>query len=156
MAEITLTRICNAPRQKVWDAFTQPDQMMRWWGPAHFTAPVCKIDLRVGGKYLSCMQSPDGQKFWSTGTYKEILPLEKLVCTDSFADENGAIVPASHYGMEGDFPLELDVTFTFEDADEGKTKLTLKHVGIPEGQIKEMTMESWGTSLDKLEESLKA
>jgi uncharacterized protein YndB with AHSA1/START domain len=50
------------------------------------------------------MRSPEGQDFWSTGVYREIVPMERLVCTDSFADKKGNVVPAVHYGMQGEFP----------------------------------------------------
>jgi uncharacterized protein YndB with AHSA1/START domain len=149
-----ITRVFNAPRKLVWRAWTDPEHVMRWWGPKHFTSPTCKIDFRVGGKYLYCMRSPEGQDFWSTGTYREIVPLQKIVCTDSFSDEKGNVVPASHYGM-ADFPLELQVTFLFEEF-EGKTKLTSHHVGIPAGEMKEMTSAGWNESLDKLAEMLKS
>jgi uncharacterized protein YndB with AHSA1/START domain len=122
---------------------------MRWWGPKDFTCPSCKIDLRIGGKYLSCMKSKEGQEFWSTGTYKEIIPFKKIVCTDSFADEKGNVVPASYYGMDEDFPLEMEVRITFEEQD-GKTKMTLRHIGLPEGNMNEMTSISWNESFDKL------
>ena len=121
---LTITRVFDAPREPVWQAWTEPEHLRRWWGPKGFTSPVCRIDLRVGGAYLYCMRSPEGRDFWSTGVYREIVPLERLVCTDSFADEKGNVVPASHYGMSSDFPLELQVTVTFEEHD-GKTKLTV-------------------------------
>lgn len=152
--ELVIARLFDAPRQLVWKAWTDPEHLMKWWGPKSFTAPVCKMDFRVGGKYLFCMRSPEGQDFWSTGVYREIVPLEKIVCTDSFADENGNIVPASQYGMPGDWPEELLVTITFEDED-GKTKMTLKHVGLPEGEMGEMAGAGWNESFDKLAESLK-
>lgn len=79
---------------------------MIWWGPEDFTSPVSKIDLRVGGEYLKCMRSLDDKDFWSKGVYREIVAFERLVMTDSFADENGNTVPASYYGMSKDFPLE--------------------------------------------------
>src|SRR5207249_10001297 len=66
-----------------------PERAKRWWGPEGFTAPFIKIDLRVGGKYLFCMRSPDGKDYWSTGVYREIVPLQRIVSTDSFADEKG-------------------------------------------------------------------
>ncbi len=127
---------------------------MRWWGPKNFTSPVCKIDFRVGGVYLACMRSPEGQDFWSTGIYREIVPLERIVCTDSFADEKGNVVPAAHYGMPGDWPLELLVTVIFEEH-EGQTKLILRQVGIPAGQMRELTEAGWNESFDKLAEALK-
>jgi uncharacterized protein YndB with AHSA1/START domain len=152
--ELVITRIFDAPRELVWKAWTEPEHLMRWWGPKNFTSPTCKIDLRVGGKYLYCMRSPEGQEFWSTGIYREIVPPERLVVTDSFADKDGNVVPASDYGLGDDFPLELQVTVTFEEH-QGKTKMTLRHAGIPAGQIREMTETGWNESFDKFAESLK-
>lgn len=122
--ELTITRIFDAPRDLLWKAWTEPERVIRWWGPKGFTSPVCKIDLRIGGSYLFCMLSPDGEDFWSTGVYREIVPPAKIVCTDSFADEDGNVVPATYYDMGDDFPLELQITVSFEEHD-GKTKMTL-------------------------------
>jgi uncharacterized protein YndB with AHSA1/START domain len=152
--DLVITRFFDAPRELVWKAWTEPEHLMRWWGPKDFTSPVCKIDLRVGGKYLYCMRSPEGQEFWSTGVYREIVPPERLVVTDSFADKDGNVVPASDYGLGDDFPLELQVTVIFEEH-QGKTKMTLHHAGMPAGQIREMTEAGWNQSFDKLGESLK-
>ncbi len=153
--EIVISRIFDAPRKLVWKAWTEPEQLSKWWGPKAFTSPFCKMDLRVGGKYLCCMRSKEGQDFWSTGTYKEIVPFKRIVYTDSFADEKGNPVPASHYGMPGgDWPMELMVTLTFEDHG-NKTKMTLTHAGIPAGEMREMTGVGWNESFDKLAERLK-
>jgi uncharacterized protein YndB with AHSA1/START domain/uncharacterized glyoxalase superfamily protein PhnB len=146
---LTITRTFAAPRERVWKAWTEPEQVKHWWGPKDFTAPVCKIDLRVGGKYLNCMRSAEGQDFWSTGTYREIVAPERLVCTDSFADAEGNVVPASHYNMSGDWPLELQVTVTLEE-DAGATRMTLRHDGLPPGEMKEMCAAGWNESFDKL------
>jgi len=150
--DLVITRIFSAPPELVWKAWTDPEHVKRWWGPEHFTSPFCKIDLRVGGKYLFCMRSPEGQEFWSTGTYREITPHERLVITDSFADPEGNVVSASYYGMGDDFPLELQVSIQFEEVD-GKTRMTLRHSGLPLS-MQSMTNEGWNTSLDKLEASL--
>ena len=151
--ELTVKRVFGAPRERVWQAWTEPEQIMHWWGPNGFTSPACRIDLRVGGAYLFCMRSPEGHDVWSTGTYREIVPLERLVCTDSFADEKGNVVPASHYGIDEDFPLELSVTVTFEDGN-GKTRMTLRHAGFPPGPVADMTAAGWNESFDKLAEAL--
>jgi uncharacterized protein YndB with AHSA1/START domain len=96
------------------------------------------------------MRSKEGKNFWSTGTYKRVIPFSRLVYSDSFADENGNIVPASHYGMPGDtWPMELTVTITFEDLG-GKTRMTLNHAGLPAGQMKELCGIGWNESFDKL------
>jgi uncharacterized protein YndB with AHSA1/START domain len=152
---LVITRTFEAPRERVWKAWTDPQQMMCWWGPEHFSVPVCKIDLRPGGKYLFCMRSPEGRDYWSTGVYSEIIPFERLVCSDSFADEQGNVVPATYYGMEADFPLELLVTVTFKENEKGQTVLTLRHAGLPAGQHGESTKASWNESFDKLARCLR-
>lgn len=73
--------------------------------------------------------------------------------TDSFADQEGNTVPASHYGMAGDWPLEMLITVMFE-GQRGKTKLTLKHAGIPTAKDREMAGAGWNESFDKLAEYL--
>ncbi len=152
--ELRIIRVFDAPRERVWKAWTDPERVKSWWGPRSFTAPFAKIDLRVGGKYLCCMRSPDGKDYWSTGVYREIVPLQRIVATDSFADEKGNVVPATHYGMGPDLPLEFVVTVTFEEY-QGKTRLTLKHAGFPSGRDSEMASQGWNESFDKLAETLK-
>jgi uncharacterized protein YndB with AHSA1/START domain len=152
--EIVITRVFDAPRELVWKAWTEPERVKKWWGPTAFTAPVIKINLRVGGTYLYCMRSPEGQDFWSTGVFREIVPTERLVFTDSFSDAQGNIVPASQYGMTRDWPSELLITVIFEEVD-GKTKMTMRQAGIPEGEMRDMTIAGWNGSFDKLAESLK-
>jgi uncharacterized protein YndB with AHSA1/START domain len=150
---LVIERIFHTPRGLVWRAWTDPEQVMRWWGPKGYTAPVCKIDLRVGGTFLYCMRSPEGIEYWNTGVFQEIVPLEKIVCTDSFADQTGKVVPATYYGFSPDFPLELLMTVTFEDL-AGKTRLTLRHTGLPAGEIQESARAGWNESLDKFARAL--
>lgn len=156
---LVIERIFDAPVETVWKYWTEPEYLKRWWGPKNFTAPEVKIDFRVGGKYLSCMRGSPAegapvQDFWSTGTYKEIVPMKKIVATDSFADENGNIVPSTYYGMQG-FPMEMLVTFTFEDFG-GKTKITLAHSGIGgiDEKMRSSMKQGWNQSLDKIVDDL--
>jgi uncharacterized protein YndB with AHSA1/START domain len=146
---LVIERIFDAPPQRLWQAWTDPEVAKLWWGPEHFTAPVIKMDFRVGGKYHFCMRSPEGDDYWSAGVYHEIVPFEKIVSTDSFADEKGNVVSAEYYGMGSEFPLELLVTITFEDLG-GKTKQTLRHAGFPPGEHLESACSGWSTSFDKL------
>ncbi|OGF51688.1 MAG: ATPase [Candidatus Firestonebacteria bacterium GWA2_43_8] len=151
--ELIITRVFNFPRSLVWKAWSMPEMLKKWWGPKDYTCPVCKIDFRVGGKYLSCMRSPEGKDYWSTGIYRQIVPIKIIVMTDSFADEKGNVVPASYYGMQGEFPLELQVTVIFEDKGT-KTVMTLQHLGLPGGKMTETTGDGWNQSFDKLEKVL--
>jgi uncharacterized protein YndB with AHSA1/START domain len=152
--DVMITRIFDAPRELAWMAWTDPEHFMQWWGPKDYTCPYCEMDLQVGGKYLYCMRSPEGKDYWGTGVFREIIPMERIVFTDSFADEKGNVVPATHYGMSPDFPLEMLVIVTFEDLAD-KTKMTLQHIGVPIGPDNEGTQQGWSESFDKLAESLK-
>lgn len=146
---LVIERVLDAPREKVWQAWTDPEQIKKWWGPKGFTAPSIQSDFREGGTYHWAMQSPDGQVYWSTGTFHEIVPQERLVVTDSFADEDGNVVPPSHYGMEGDHPMEGRVIVTFEDAG-GKTKLTVRYEGMAPSETRDLAEGGWNETLDKL------
>lgn len=151
---VIITRVFNATRDQVWTAWTDPEYLKKWWGPKNYTAPTIKNDMRVGGKYHYAMQAQDGQLIWSTGTYKEIRYLEKIVATDSFADDKGNIVPAAQYGMPEGMPDELLITVTFEDQG-NKTKLTINHRDFPPSFVQDCT-NGWNESLDKLETVLKS
>jgi uncharacterized protein YndB with AHSA1/START domain len=151
---VVITRLFDAPRELVWKAWTDPNHLMRWWGPEGFTSPAATIDLRVGGKYHFAMRSPEGQDFWSTGYYREIVPNERLVCTDSFSNAQGDIVSPTEHGMGADVPTEFLVTVTLEDVG-GKTRMTLTHIGLPAGEMEAMTVQGWNGSFDKLAVSLK-
>jgi len=153
--EVTITRMFDAPRELVWRYWTEPERMQRWWGPKVFSSPFCSIDLRVGGKYLIDMRSPDGKDFWSTGVYQEIVPYERIVITDSFADENGNVVSASYYGMSASFPIEMQIIMTFEEQDD-KTKFTLKYPDTNglRAEDRENMIQGWNESFDKLAQEL--
>jgi len=152
--ELVIERIFNAPRALVWKAWTDPNAFAKWWGPKNFTATVKQLDARAGGTYHYGMNAPEGKTYWGTGTYTEVTPMDRIAYTDSFADENGNVVPASHYGMP-EMPLEMKVIVEFEDAGEGKTKMTLHHIAMPAGQMQEMAKAGWNESFDKLEASVR-
>ena len=86
---MVVTRIFDAPRELVWRAWTDPKYVMQWWGPKGFTAPVCQMDVRVGGKSLLCMKTPDGYEGWNAIEYHEIVLHEKIVSSMYFSDSEG-------------------------------------------------------------------
>lgn len=149
---ITITRTFDAPRERVWEAFTNPDDVKKWWGPEGFTAPSVKSDFRVGGTFVYAMQGPAGTEWdkvhYSGGEYLEIVPMEKLVATDYFTDEQGNKIDPASIGMPGEWPDEMKVTVTFEDAGDGKTTLTLIHEGHP-AEMAGDAEQGWSQSLDK-------
>jgi uncharacterized protein YndB with AHSA1/START domain len=112
--EIVMERQFNAPRTLMFQVFTQPEHLKRWWAPQPYTLPVCTIDLRPGGIWHYCMRSPEGQDQWARSVYREIVPPEKLVYTTTFADEHANPIE----GM----PEHLTTVIFTEEA--GKTRVT--------------------------------
>jgi uncharacterized protein YndB with AHSA1/START domain len=150
--EIVIQRVFDLPLNKVWKALTEAEEFKKWWGPKGFTCPSSKMEARVGGRYLNCMRGPDGKEFWSTGVVKELIPEKKLVITDNFSDEKGNIKDPSEYGLAGNWPKELLITFELEEAD-GATKFRLQHEGIPP-EMRDECIQGWNESLDKLEKNI--
>ena len=139
--DLVLTRVFDAPRAVVWKAWTDAKQVQQWWGPEHFTNPICEMDVRVGGTLKIVMRSPTGSEHPMKGVFREVVKNEKLVFTNIAVDENG------------DPLLEGMTTVIFEDEGD-KTKLTLKTgaSGI-KSQVKFMLQgmkDGWSQSFDKL------
>jgi len=140
--ELVITRVFDAPRHLVFKAWTEPERLMRWWGPRGFTMTFCKMDLRPGGAYRFHMRSPEGTEHRSQGVFREIVEPERLVLVGGWADAEGnAIRP------------ETVLTLTFEDVD-GKTKLTLHNSGFESVTARDSHRGGWNGSLDCLAEYL--
>jgi uncharacterized protein YndB with AHSA1/START domain len=147
---MVVTRIFDAPRELVWKAWTDPNYVMQWWGPKGFTAPVCKIDFRVGGKFLCCMRAPDGQEGWNGGEYFEIVVHEKIVYSMYFADAEGNKVDPAQYGIEHEGMDDAHDVVIFEDFGNGQTKLTLIGNESMESARNSGQVEGWNEILDKV------
>ena len=130
---VVIERTFNAPVDLIWQMWTQPEHFKNWYGPQGVTVPVAKMDVRVGGRRLVCMemQTPDrSMKMWFTGEYREVALNKRLVYTDSIADENGNLVSPSTMGMPEGHPATTEVTVLLEDLG-GRTKMVMTHAGIP-------------------------
>lgn len=88
---LVLSRTLNAPIDLVFEVWTHPDHLVRWWGPTGFTLPHCEQDFRTGGKYRFCMRAPDGSDHWVRGEYTHIDPPRRLVFTWLREDSDGDI-----------------------------------------------------------------
>ena len=84
--EILMTRVFDAPRRLVFEAWTKPEHVRRWYGCAAVTLEVCEIDLRVGGAYRYTLRGPDGVTHTMQGVYREIAPPGRLVYTEQYVD----------------------------------------------------------------------
>lgn len=148
--QLVIERVFDAPRELVWQAWTVPEHFVQWWGPQEFTTPYCTIDLRVGGVMRFCMRSAQYGDFWCGGRFLEVDPPSRLVYADYFTDEQGNLVPATHYGMSAEFPDETRTEVTFEDLGGGKTKMTLRQALPAKLAEREGAYDGWGQSFDKL------
>jgi uncharacterized protein YndB with AHSA1/START domain len=147
---MVITRVFDAPRALVWKAWTDPKYVMQWWGPKGFTSPHCDIDFRVGGKFLCCMKTPDGQEFWNAGEYHEIVLHEKIVSSMYFSDSKGNKVEPEHYGIEHEAIDDARDVTLFEDLGNGQTKLTFIGNETMENARSSGQEEGWKQILDKL------
>ncbi len=139
--EVTIVRVFDAPRSRVFKAWTDPKIMAKWWGPRDFTNPRCELDVRPGGEIHIHMRSPDGEIFPMSGAFQEIVEPERLVFASAAED------------LEGMPIIEALTTVTFEDLD-GKTKLTMHTVvvrSVPEAAMfLEGMDEGWAQSMERL------
>jgi uncharacterized protein YndB with AHSA1/START domain len=115
-----LTRTFDASRETVWKAWTDRDELMRWFGPQGFTIPTCKLDLRPGGLFHYCVRTHDGHEMWGKWVFREIVKPEKHVVLVSFSDAEGGV---TRHPMSASWPLETLSTTTFSEHG-GKTILT--------------------------------
>jgi uncharacterized protein YndB with AHSA1/START domain len=150
-----ISRVFDAPRERVWAAWTEVEHLKRWWGPKDFTLLHCAIDLRPGGKGLYCLQAPDGMEMWGRFVYREIVKPERLVWINSFSDKDGGL---GVHPMNPDWPREMLTTVLFE-AQGAKTKVTIEWIPVESSTDLErktfddgrpsMTM-GWTGTLDRL------
>jgi len=147
---LVITRTFDAPRSRVFKAWTDPTILKRWWGPTGFTLPFCTVDLRPGGTIHYCMRAPDGKEYWGKGVYRAIVEPERIIYTDTFSDEKGNVTSPTQYGLSADWPMESLVTVTFAE-ERGKTLLTLESAvgSVPVDEL-EMCRQGWSESLDRL------
>ena len=122
--EVLLTRVFDAPRELVFDAFSKPELMKRWFGPRGFNLVVCNIDLRVGGGFRFVLRGPDGKDMGMRGVYKEIARPERTVHMESFDD----------------YPGESQVTAVFTE-ENGKTTLNAT-VQYPSKEVRDIVLQT--------------
>ncbi|WP_334188200.1 SRPBCC family protein [Noviherbaspirillum sp.] len=142
--ELVLTRIIDAPREKLFRAWTEPELIKQWFAPAPWSTPFAETDVRPGGHSLIIMRGPDGTEFPSRGVYLEVIKNEKLVFTDAYTSD---WQPSEKPFMTG--------IITFED-EGGKTRYTarVRHWTTADREAHEQMgfHEGWGKCADQLAE----
>ena len=146
---VVIERSFNAPVDRIWQLWTDPELFKAWYGPDGATIPVAKMDVRVGGTRLVCMemQSPDGpRQMWFTGEYLEVVEHERLVYTESMADQEGNVLSPSDLGMPAGHPTTTEVRVELTDLGD-RTKMVMTHIGVAPDSPGAV---GWGMAFDKL------
>jgi len=146
---LVIERTLAAPPDLIWKMWTEPQHFAAWYGPGGATIPVARMDVRVGGSRLLCMEmtTPNGvRRMWFTGEYLEVIENQRLVYTDSMSDEHGNVMSLEQLGMPAGHPTRTQVSIVLEPTSEGTT-MVLTHSGVPAGSPGAV---GWTMALDKL------
>jgi len=153
-----ITRTFDAPRDRVWKAWTDREQLLQWFGPKGFKMTTANLDLRPGGTFHFCLRAPDGKEMWGKFVYRVIEAPNHIVLVNSFSDEKGGI---TRHPMSPTWPRETlsKTTLTEED---GKTTITIAWCPLNPTDEERKTFDGahegmkqgWGGTFQQLEEFL--
>ncbi len=140
--ELVLTRLIDAPREKLYRAWTEPELLKQWFAPAPYTTPFAEMDVRAGGASLIVMRSPEGQEIPCPGVYLEVVENRRLVFTDAYTK-----------AWEPSAKPFMTAIVTFDD-EGGKTRYTARvlHWSVADREAHEKMgfHQGWGQCADQL------
>ncbi len=156
----TISRTMDASRDRVWNAFTNPEAMQHWWGPKGFAVTFQRMDFRPGGTYHYRLRSPDGKDLWGKFEYLEISKPARLVWFNMFSDPQGG---TTQHPLNPDWPTRMRTVVTFVEKD-GKTVVTVQWTPIDASAAERETFEKgrssmnqgWSGTFEQLEAYLKS
>lgn len=155
----SISRLFAAPREKVWQAWTDRAQLLQWFGPKGFKMTTANLDLRPGGTFHYCLETPDGKELWGKFSYREILAPERLVLVSSFSDAGGGV---TRHPFSATWPLEMLSTSTFTiEGDQTRFSLECLPLNATEAECQtfdrahEGMKQGWTGTLDQLTAHLK-
>lgn len=159
--ELVITRTLRAPRDKVWRAWSDAEQLAQWWGPKGCTIRVITFDFKPGGVFHYAMQFQPGHDMYGRFVYRDIAAPERIVFVSSFSDSDGGITRAPFPQIRDTWPLEIQNTMTLTEDGE-TTHLTLRGRPINASGAEHQTFigmfdsmqQGFGGTFDKLDEYL--
>lgn len=146
---VVIERSLAAPREIVWQMWTNPEHFKVWYGPDGVTIPTARMDVRVGGARLICMEMtrPGGpMQMWFAGEYLEVTENERLTYTDFMSDSEGKALSPAETRMPEGHPAVTEVRVELEEVG-GRTRMVLTHSGIPADSP---GAAGWAMAIDKL------
>jgi len=151
--DVSITREFDAPREIVFRAWIDPEQLGHWFAPRGCTVLFRTIDPREGGEFHFYIESPNGRASWCKGAYRELVAPERMVFTMAAADENGAATGPTEVGMNPQWPREAIVTATFAEICD-KTQVTFRRSVAESSAERTRALASWLEMFDRLGEEL--
>ena len=148
---LRIERRFDAPRELVFDAWTRPEQLMRWYAPHGCTIQLVKLEARPGGRFHWCIRNPSFGDCWCVGVYRQIVRPERIVYTLATADSAGNEIEPAQAGHDPRWPRESLVTVTLADV-RGSTLLTLEQNVLESLARHTGAHPSWLQMLERLDE----
>ena len=123
--DVVVRRLLDATVERVWAAWTEDAEVMKWWGPQPFTCPEARMDVRDGGASVVCMRSPDGFEIWMRWAYSKVILKERMEYTQNMCDRDGNPIEPTSIGMPPEFPRDVATVVTLTPR-YGRTEMTIK------------------------------
>jgi uncharacterized protein YndB with AHSA1/START domain len=160
-SELVISRVFDAPRALVFQAFAEAERLAQWWGPKGFTIHVSRLEFRPGGVFHYRMAAPNGHDMWGKFIYREIVEPDRIVWVNTFSDPDGGLTRAPFGKALENYPLEVLNTVTLGEQDD-KTTLTVRVAAIDATDEERATFEGlfdsmrqgYGGTWEKLDEYL--
>jgi len=150
---VVIRRVFEAPIEQVWKAWSDPDDVMKWWGPTGFSCPLAIMDFREGGTSLVCMQAPQefgGQNFYNTWTYTKIEPQKRIEFIHRFTDQDSRVLDPAQIGIPLGVPREVRHVITFNVLDDNRTEMNVTEYGYASEQARDLSQLGMEQCLDKM------
>lgn len=150
---IVVSRVYDAPVERVWKAWSEADGVMKWWGPDCFTCPSAVMDFREGGKSVVCMRAPKsfgGQDMYSVWAYTKIESMRTIEFLQNLSDKDGNVMEPAKLGMPPEFPMDMRMVVTLKDLRNGKTEMTVTQYDWAICKMREMAEMGLNQCLDKM------
>jgi uncharacterized protein YndB with AHSA1/START domain len=150
---VVVTRELDAPPQKAWQAWSDPDQIRNWWGPTGFTCPSADVDFRVGGTTLVAMQAPPeygGFTMHNRWTYTAIEEPSRIEFVSTFADADGNVIDRASVGIPAGVPNEVPHVVEFEALPGDRTRVTVTEYGYTSEDARRQSEAGQEQVMDKM------
>jgi len=153
--DLVVERVFDAPRERVFDMFTRPEHLQKWWGPKMVSIPVAEFDARPGGKIFIAERAPEGAMVYIAGVVREIERPSRLVFAIHFANEKRERVsPPAHSSLPAAWDGEIVSNVTF-GAEGRRTRVTIRNQrSSVTAEWSEKARAGWGQALDKLAQAI--